>query len=214
MTHHPKSETLAGFAAGALDEARSIAIAAHLSMCAECRRDVIDFETLGGAALEALQGEEMSAGALERFWARAGEQEEGDLAARLGGDIKVPEALRRYIEGQFGGIEWKSVTRGFSQALLDAKGYRPGALRLFRIEPGVRIPRHSHGDGEFTLILQGAYEDELGVFGHGDFADLDRDDMHSPRAIGAEPCICLIATNAPLVFGGLFEKVAQRWLGV
>lgn len=214
MNHHPKTETLAAYAAGALDEARAIALAAHLAMCDECRRGVADFEAVGGLALDALDGELMSPGALERFWSRAGLQEKAGAAPSFGGDIRIPEALRRHIDGKFDGIAWKPVSKGFSQAVLDAKGYRSGALRLFKIDPGVRMPRHSHGDVEFTLILKGAYEDELGVFGRGDFADLDGEDVHGPRAIGEEPCICLIATSAPLVFRGLFEKIAQRWVGV
>ena len=214
ISHHPKTETLAAFAAGALDEARAVVVAAHLSMCADCRRVAADFEALGAETVADIDPEPMAPEALEHFWTRAGAQEAGGAPSIDDRAIRTPEALRRSLAGDFEAAPWRGVMNGFSQVLLDAKGYRPGALRLLKIEPGFAIPKHTHGDGEFTLILKGAYEDELGVFARGDFADLDSEDTHSPVAIGSEPCICLIATNAPLVFRGLVEKIAQRFIGL
>ena len=46
IEHHPPEEFLAGFAAGRLDQAEHIVIAAHVSMCARCRRFVAAFAPL------------------------------------------------------------------------------------------------------------------------------------------------------------------------
>jgi putative transcriptional regulator len=38
ITHHPSDATLGALASGALDEARGLVVATHLSLCAPCRR--------------------------------------------------------------------------------------------------------------------------------------------------------------------------------
>jgi putative transcriptional regulator len=87
-------------------------------------------------------------------------------------------------------------------------------LRLLKIAPGVRIPRHTHGDEELTLILRGSYTDEVGDFRRGDLADLDEDVLHAPLATGDEPCICLIATSAPLRFKTIVGRIVQPFIGL
>ena len=211
IRHHPASATLAAYAAGALDEARAVVIATHLDFCADCRRAVADFEALGGVALEEIEPAEMSADALQRFWLRAGEAIDIAPQGRPANDRDVAGArpLAAYLPGGLDSIDWRPLAPGMAQAILPAEGYRPGVLRLLKIEPGQRMPRHTHRDGELTLILKGAYEDEIGEFRAGDLADLSDEDTHSPLAIGDEPCICLIATNAPLIFKDVIGKVMQ-----
>ncbi|MEZ5921413.1 MAG: hypothetical protein R3C60_08695, partial [Parvularculaceae bacterium] len=75
IRHHPKELTLAAYAAGNLDEARSVVIATHVSMCSACRARVRDLEALGGACLDYIEPVEMSQSALDSFWLRAGKQD-------------------------------------------------------------------------------------------------------------------------------------------
>ncbi|MEL7487440.1 MAG: ChrR family anti-sigma-E factor [Pseudomonadota bacterium] len=218
IKHHPRSETLAEYAAGGLDEARAVVIATHLTLCDECKTAVRDFEALGGVVMESVEPEALSDHALEDFWARAGEGVDNILPASTRPandfDFGVAQPLQRYLKGGLDRINWKTAAPGLSQHILQADGYRPGVLRLLKIMPGTRMPKHSHQEGEFTLILRGAYEDEMGVFGPGDFADLDDHHTHSPMAIGDEPCICLIATNAPLKMKSMVGKVVQPFIGL
>lgn len=210
--HHPKPATLAAFAAGALDEAMSVVVETHRSRCSECDRAVRDFEALGGACLERFEPVALSTGSVDRFWARVG----ADAAAAPTGAAPAERVrpLSAYLKGGLDAIEWKPVAPGMAQHMLRAKGYRTGVLRLLKIDPGTRVPKHTHGDAELTLILKGAYEDEIGVFREGDLADLDDEATHSPCAIGDKPCICLIATNAPLSFKGLIGKFVQPFVGL
>lgn len=218
IKHHPKSETLAMYAAGHLDEARSVVIATHLTLCDECRTGVRDFEALGGAVLESAEPAAMADNALEAFWARADDNHVAVMPAstRPANDFSfdVAQPLQRYLKGGIDSVDWRAVAPGLAQHVLQAEGYRSGVLRLLKIMPGTRMPKHTHKDGEFTLILSGAYEDEIGAFKPGDFADLDDENTHSPMAVGDEPCICLIATNAPLQFKSLMGKVAQPFIGL
>ncbi|MDZ7627071.1 MAG: ChrR family anti-sigma-E factor [Parvularculaceae bacterium] len=218
IRHHPKDVTLAAYAAGQVDEARSVVIAAHLKLCPICRLAVGDFETVGGACLETVEPVGLSDSALDSFWLRAGRQEMSPAPASVlaANDFSLDamHPLSRYLKDGVDAIEWKSVAPGLAQHVIPADGYRPGVLRLLKISPGVRIPKHTHGDEEMTLILRGSYTDEVGEFRHGDLADLDEDVLHAPLATGDEPCICLIATNAPLRFRTIMGRIAQPFIGL
>ncbi|MEO0399951.1 MAG: ChrR family anti-sigma-E factor [Pseudomonadota bacterium] len=218
ISHHPKTDTIAAYASGRLDEARAVVVATHLTLCQECRTAVADFEALGGACLETMEPVEMADASMESFWERAGAQ---DIAAPKHGrkaandlDLLAAQPLKAYLKTPIDEIKWRSVAPGISQHVLEADGYREGVLRLLKITPGTRMPTHTHQDEELTLILRGAYKDELGEFRPGDLADLDDDAEHSPVAIGEEDCICLIATNAPLVFKDLVGKLVQPFVGL
>lgn len=214
IKHHPRTETLALYAAGALDEARSVVVAAHLALCPDCHAAVADFESLGGSLLAEMPPAPMREDALARFWEIAGPQEQAGTLARLDARPSAARLLDRYLKDGIEGVKWRRIAPGASDVVLAARGPRKGALRLLKIEPGTRIPKHTHGGEECTLILRGAYDDELGAFAEGDFADLDDSDVHSPLAVGDEPCICLIATNAPLVFKELGGRLFQPFIGL
>ena len=218
IKHHPKTETLAEYAAGALDEARAVVVATHLTLCDECKTAVRDFEALGGAALETIEPVAMSDNALDDFWARLGDEKDEQLPVSTRPandfDLMAAQPLQRYLKGGIDNVDWKPLVPGLSQHVLQADGYRRGALRLLKIAPGTQIPKHSHKESEFTLILKGAYKDHMGVFNAGDFADLNDEATHIPQAIGEEDCICLIATNAPLAFKTVIGKVVQPFVGL
>lgn len=218
VRHHPKEMTLAAYSAGHLDEARSVVIATHLTLCEKCRLAVADFETLGGVCLETIETVAMSEAALDSFWIRAGRQERagGPASMIAANDFSLDAAhpLAAYLKDGIDAIEWRPIAPGLSQHVIPAEGYRPGVLRLLNISPGVRIPKHTHGDEELTLILRGSYSDEIGDFRPGDLADLDDEVLHSPLATGDEPCICLIATSAPLRFKSFVGRVVQPFIGL
>lgn len=214
--HHPKTDTLADFAAGRMDEARAVVIATHAAQCAQCAEVIADFEAAGGCVLDSVEPVAMADDALEKILARAG----------TGANVILPETpatdsnpenrlpLSAYLNGDIDDVKWRPVAPGLAQSVIEAQGYRSGVLRLLKIEPGTKMPRHTHKGEELTLILRGAYEDEVGGFGVGDLADLDGDHTHSPKAIGDEPCICLIATSAPLAFKTIAGRIAQPFIGL
>ncbi len=215
VRHHPKTQTLADFAAGRLDEARAVVVATHLGLCADCTKAVSDFESVGGHLLETTKPVEMAHDALEKILARA------DVTANVivpaSPALDQPERnlpLSGFLKGSIDDVKWKRVAPGLSQSVIEAQGYRQGVLRLLKIEPGTQMPKHSHSGNELTLILRGAYEDEIGDFGVGDLADLDGEYTHTPKAKGDEPCICLIATAAPLKFKTLAGRIAQPFIGL
>ena len=205
--HHPRPETLADFAAGRLDEAMAVVIATHAEKCARCAGEVDAFEALGGVLLENAEPAAMSADALERTLARAGANVTPAQA-----DAPRGSALSAYLDGGLDEVRWQWVGPGVHQHVMEAQGYRDGVLRLVKFAPGKGVPIHSHEGEELTLLLRGAYRDELGEWRAGDLADLDHEHTHEPVAIGDEPCICLIATSAPLEFKTMLGKALQPFV--
>ncbi len=67
---HPSDIELSAFAAGTLDDARRIAIAAHLRGCARCRTFVRAMEHVGGVVLEGLPPAALAGGSLAAVMAR------------------------------------------------------------------------------------------------------------------------------------------------
>jgi len=86
--------------------------------------------------------------------------------------------------------------------------------RLLYIPAGCAVPDHGHRGTELTLVLQGAFEDDVDHFGPGDIEVADESLDHTPVAdIGAD-CICLAATDAPLRFHSLLPRLAQPFLRI
>jgi len=215
VRHHPSQDTLADFAAGRMDEARAVVIATHTALCESCAQSIADLEAVGGAILENTEPVAMASDALEKILQRA--DGAANVILREPPAEKTPEhylPISAYLKGSIDDVSWRKVAPGLSQNVIEAKGYRPGVLRLLKIEPGTQMPKHSHKGNELTLILRGAYEDEVGEFSVGDLADLGGEHTHTPKAIGDEPCICLIATAAPLKFKTLVGRIAQPFIGL
>ena len=206
--HHPRPETLADFVAGRLDEAMAVVVAAHAEVCEQCAAEIDALEAMGGVMLEATEPVAMQADALENILARAGAivaAPEVDAAAGR-------SSLSAYLAGDLDDVPWKWVAPGVHQHVMKAQGYRDGVLRLVKFAPGKGVPVHSHQGDELTLLMRGAYRDELGEWRAGDIADLDRDHTHEPVAFGDEPCICLIATSAPLEFKTMLGRALQPFV--
>jgi len=52
INHHPSDAILMAYSAGTLPEAFNLMVAAHISLCDECRARVESFDAIGGAVLE------------------------------------------------------------------------------------------------------------------------------------------------------------------
>jgi len=218
IKHHASVETLAEYAAGQIDEASMVVISTHVSLCQKCRDIVYDMEALGGICLEDAEAVAMSDNALATFWKIADNtvpyNKDASTVAANDTRPEVALPLSAYLPGGLEKVNWRPVAPGISQSIIEAEGYRRNSLRLLKINPGTKIPTHSHGSQELTMILRGAYRDQTGEFVEGDLADLDGSHTHSPEAFGDEPCICLIATSAPLVFKDMVGKVIQPFVGL
>ena len=82
------------------------------------------------------------------------------------------------------------------------------------IPAGTAVPEHSHKGRELTLVLKGAFKDEIDHFGPGDIELADGHTHHTPVASDDEDCICLAVTDAPLKFNNIIHKIAQPFLKI
>ncbi len=199
--NHPFSDVLWAYASGTLDEASSVLVATHLSLCPHCRADVARMEAMGGEMLEDVSAAPMSSGALNDILARldAPASTKQSVSSRpVRGPSILPRPLRDYVMSDDGDIQWKRLASGVEYLDLDvrAEGRR---ARLLKIAPGTRVPRHGHGGEEMTMVLAGGYSDEFGSYARGDVETADSSHIHQPVADAGEPCICLTVTRGALL---------------
>ncbi len=206
IKHHLDDDTLFAYAAGNLPEAFNLIIAAHVSLCDECRAVVESFDSVGGALLEEGAVADMETESLSRTLARIETVQPETRAAPVRGTLPAP--VRDYVGGDLDAIKWRPVGMGVKQAIL--KTSDAATARLLMIPAGAAIPDHSHKGTEMTLVLKGAFQDEDGRFARGDIEVADGSVSHTPVADIGEDCICLAVTEAPLRFKGFLPKVAQK----
>ncbi|WP_319773501.1 ChrR family anti-sigma-E factor [Breoghania sp.] len=212
--HHIDESTLLRYASGDLDEAFSVIVAAHLAMCEDCRKALRLANDIGGSLLDREEPAPLADNALERIMSgidTAGARIEQRTADR-DADADVPVPLRRFIGNRLDEISWKRVAPGVRRHMIEIDA--PSSLYLLHIGPGKAVPEHGHGGAEMTLILSGAYRDQLGRFGPGDIADLDEHIEHQPRVEPGAPCICVVATEEPTRFKGVFSRLLQPIVGI
>lgn len=225
IRHHPDEATLMAYAAGTLDEAFAVLISCHLESCAECRKSVRLAEAIGGRSLVdggsgGMECAEISEGSFGRLLEciSAGEGSPSREAAAgspaRDGHQTGPAALQAYLGGSIEDVDWRRIGPGIWQKPIRLGPGAKSSLRLLRIAPGRKVPEHGHGGQELTLILSGAYRDEIGHFGAGDVADLDPEIEHQPVVVSGEDCICLAATEAPTRFKSLASRLLQPLVGI
>lgn len=204
--HHIPDVVLMDYAAGNMQEALSLLVATHLAMCPACREELREIELIGGALLQEMDTAavvgEMPIG--EPFTAAEmpATKTTSDEPAALGSlSILLPRPLRDYVGDDLSALDWRSGLRGVEECVL---GSGPHGIKsaLLRIEPGRQMPNHTHMGEEYTLVLQGGFSDQGGSYLPGDVAVADPSVTHRPVADDHEPCLCLIATDAPLQLTG------------
>jgi putative transcriptional regulator len=213
IRHHVTDALLMAYSAGTLPEAFSLTVATHISMCDECRARLGAFDCVGGTLIEQAETEDMADGSLAQTMAliRTGgvAQPASEPGAKTTG---LPAPLHDYVGGGLDKARWRHVGMGVKQAILPTSP--DASARLLYIPAGAAVPDHGHRGTELTLVLQGAFLDEVDRFGPGDLEVAGEDLDHTPIAdIGAD-CICLAATDAPLRFRSMIPRLAQPFLRI
>ena len=212
VKHHIPDQILMAYSSGNLPEAYSLVVACHLSLCDECRAQAESFDVVGGAMLDDDSGVEISDDALAATMKliEAGLPDEPKKPVKR--DKVLPAPLMEYVGGGVDAIRWRSVGGGVKQSVL--KTEEGATARLLYIPAGKEVPDHTHGGLEMTMVLQGAFADEVDRFGRGDVEIGTEDLHHTPIAEAGADCICLAATDAPLKFKGLIPRLAQPFIGI
>lgn len=204
INHHLPENLIAAYAAGTLGQAFSVVVAAHVSLCPECRARLEAHEHVGGAVLEDLAQETVSADLKSSVLAMIDQPAKPEPARPIRSGI-FPSAVMGALKGRQ--PKWRSVGGGIRQCILEQGP--EGSLRLLHIPPGRAVPDHGHGGLELTLVLQGSFSDAAGAFSVGDVEVAAEDVQHIPIAGEGLPCICLAASDAPLRFCGWLPRLLQ-----
>ncbi|HSC66061.1 MAG TPA: ChrR family anti-sigma-E factor [Cellvibrio sp.] len=212
-THHPDDMTLMNYAAGSLSLPQALAVSVHLCFCHECRELVKNLNHLGGALLETIKPASTDEDAFEALMATLEPHDHSSAQKPVRDDAEANELtqhytnpLLRYLPTQLPDLPWQRQTKEISKfdltSLINVKGFQ---VALQKISAGAKVPTHTHKGFEYTVILSGAFSDELGVYSQGDFIARDATHKHSPTALQNEDCICLTVLNAPLKFTGWYR---------
>jgi putative transcriptional regulator len=204
IKHHLSDALLWGYAAGTLPEAFSLIAATHVTLCDDCRARLAALEAIGGAVVNGGELAPLSGSALEQTLARLTPASPRPAPPR---PSVLPAPLLDYIGGDLDAVRWKTLGMGVRQAILPtAKG---AMARLLHIPAGRAVPDHGHRGTELTLVLSGAFNDDVDRFGPGDLEIATPDLVHTPTAEPGADCICLAATDAPLRFNSLVPRLLQ-----
>jgi len=203
ITHHISDSLLRAHAGGNLPHPFAVVVAAHVSLCDDCRARLEAEEMLAGALLDRLPGAALAAGARDRALAALDRPPPPAAPFRASGIFPAPvmAALRGNPPA------WRALGGGIRQQILSAGA--EGSLRLLYIPPGRAVPEHGHRGLELTLVLQGSFADSEGRFLRGDVESAAEGLDHQPVADPGEPCICLAATDAALRFRALIPRLLQ-----
>lgn len=218
--HHLDTATLLAYAAGSLDDCLSVVAACHVAMCGHCRVEVRRAEAIGGALLDTAGSSELSSGSLKQVMTII---ETGDMPNSVPNEDPMlennicrhglPRPLARLLNHDFDQLPWKTAAPGIMRYEIERQE-GGSQLHMLKIRAGQRLPDHGHGGQEMTLVLRGAYQDEIGRFSRGDVADLDVDIEHKPVVDQGEDCVCVVATEAPVRFKGIVPRLLQPFIHV
>ena len=218
-TQNTFSELYSAYAAGCIDPAFALMLETQSLMRADVRASVALSEMIAGNFLETAPAARMSEGALDRTLAaidaleapqtmqRAAGQAAGDALNEI---LSLPEPVRGAAIDAAGKQGWQMMGLGLKRLKLDVGSAME--VELYRIAAGSKIPRHSHGGNEYTMVLCGGFSDERGNYGPGDVCVNGPADTHQPVADDDEVCYALAVRDGGLRFTGVLGMV-QKLIG-
>jgi putative transcriptional regulator len=213
ITQHPTDETLTAFAAGTLDEGRSVVVAAHNEMCVRCRSWIATMEGVGGVLLSDLPPADLAKDALSRTLAtidRGGYAERARAERVVPPDLPMlPKAARSYPVGR-----WRWMGPGVHWRPIEVPAERGARVFLLKAAPGTTMPHHTHMGTELTLVLSGAFTHAGGHYGPGDFDEADDTVEHQPIVATGEDCVCLVAMEGSLQLLGFVGRLLQPFVRI
>lgn len=237
ITNHPTPEMLSDYTAGALRLSHALCVATHLDHCHSCRQAVSRLEALGahyftsstdrGNNSEALDAIKAS---LFKQLAQTDEQDNNvgmtdvlamkpdtrqkPLQKSTGTKNKlyrVPRSLGQFIDTDYEHLDWTPISPSIKLAVLcrDKDGSQ---IALTRVKAGGKMPHHSHTGDEITVVLEGAFSDEQGLYKKGDMVCRGASHKHTPLVTNDAECICLAVLDSPIQFTGFFTRLLNPFV--
>lgn len=223
----PLDNLLMNYAAGRLEDQERLLVNAARMLNPDVRSRLAQFEAMGARLMCEEAPAAVSAECLSHVMARI--EKSGQPAVRCADkepcppapDLNIPGIVHALISSVCAQQQWSRMGRGVMRMELQVRAPRPRTppartivqkrLRLMKLAPQQRTPRHAHAGTEITLVLHGSFTDELGTFRKGDVVILtDPRFIHQPTA-GDDGCICLTLTEARLRFYDPFARIMNTF---
>ncbi|WP_417531537.1 ChrR family anti-sigma-E factor [Marinobacter lipolyticus] len=209
--HHPDSLTLMEYSAGNLTEPHALCIRLHLDKCPHCQSRVDTLDSLGAVMMENQPKADVSESMFDSILARIdSDSDENEVMARV--SVRT-SPLQKLLGDDLNSLPWKRQLGDVS--VLDISERFPGQheqVVLQKLAAGGKAPIHTHRGEETTIVLQGAFADQKGVFNQWDFVVLNEQDEHKPVAVGCEDCITLSVLSAPVKLTGTFTRLLNPFI--
>ncbi|MEZ8243086.1 ChrR family anti-sigma-E factor [Vibrio splendidus] len=219
IKHHPNSAILKDFVDGTLADSVSLIVSSHVELCEHCQQqvsmltaqaadtvfesDTSAFENdtarlkLSDSEMDAFlaDDEEFDFDAIDQITADSSQAievtPEVQQVTVADTTFTIPRALNSVARK-----DWMNLGK-ISRARLDFDD-EAHHTSLLHIDKDGQVPCHTHKGFEITLLLEGSFEDEMGVYNKGDFIWLDGDHTHQPAT--KEGCVCLTVSSDALYF--------------
>ncbi|GAA0848184.1 ChrR family anti-sigma-E factor [Marinobacter szutsaonensis] len=208
--HHPESLTLMEYSAGNLSEPHALCIRLHLDKCPHCRSRVDTLDSLGAVMMEEQPKVSVSESIFDSILSRIDSEPDSEPVQPAPPRMS---ALQKLLGENLNALPWKRQLGDVS--VLDISEKFPGQSEqvvLQKLAAGGKAPAHTHRGNETTIVLQGAFADQNGVFNQWDFVVLNEQDEHKPVAVGCEDCITLSVLSAPVKLTGRFTRLLNPFI--
>ncbi len=210
---HPTDELLTAYSAGSLPLSQALCISAHIEHCDICARKLMRLNRVGSELMQNLKPARASDELKEKLMQRLDSLAEAEPEPKAEAvDSSIPRCLRQFFDkGGYDSLRWRRVSTDIQSVELcrDSNGAK---VELLKIRPGGSAHTHTHLGDEYTVILEGSFSDETGLYRQGDFLVRDENDRHTPVATKDRPCICLAVTEGPVQLTGFFGRVLNPFL--
>ncbi len=230
IKHHPDINMLVEYTNGSLPWALSLAVKAHIQLCPHCRQHTAQMNVLGGLQLIDAPNEAVSNDSFNRLVARiqnAGSVQnaeqvntaitthvnttKGDPSARsLLCRSALPQVLEKILPQK---LRWQKISRSLQMTRLHT-GQQQYEVAFHKISKGGKVIEHDHKGLEITLVLDGSFSDENGIYQRGDFLVREPGHIHRPTAALNQDCLCLSVAAAPVKVTGFVGKLINPFLTI
>ncbi|MCC4781900.1 transcriptional regulator [Vibrio splendidus] len=212
IKHHPNAAILKDFVDGNLADSVSLIVSSHVELCEHCQKQVsmLTVQAADSVFESDTAGLKLSDSEMDAFLSDDGEFD-FDAIDQITADLSqavevVVEAQQETVSNTTFTIpralnsvarkDWLNLGK-ISRARLDFDD-ESHHTSLLHIDKDGQVPCHTHKGFEITLLLEGSFEDEMGVYNKGDFIWLDGEHTHQPAT--KEGCVCLTVSSDALYF--------------
>lgn len=203
--YHPTPEMLTDFSAGNLQLGHALCVSAHTEHCDECRTNLQRLNSIATNLFDGLEPANLPDTLRNAVFSKLDDERIEEPVREKTGSTHIPRALQQFISESYESLSWKKVSSMIQLAHLstDVSGSK---VSLMRIRAGGKVPMHTHSGEEYTLLLEGSFSDESGLYNVGDFLVRDERHKHRPVVTKDRECICLTVTDAPVTLTGFFTR--------